>query len=162
MAKDITKALDEVDITYDQIKQIAEDMLSEDISPINQLVKDIEQNIENISVDALRGYMLKLQLVVFQLSELKDKTSVKAQCAEAVKKEAYAMSFLSKEGTVNQRESSATIDISENIVVECLYEFASNLIKTKVDQGLRLIDTLKSILMSRMQEMKISNMNITD
>ena len=157
MSKDLNKALQEVEMTYSQIKQIAEDMLAETFFPLNQVVDEIQMNIQNLSIDSLRHYMLQLQLNTFQLSELRDKSAVKAQCAEAIKKEAYATSFLSQEGTAGQKDSNATIAISENIVVECLYELVANLVKTKVDQSLRLIDTLKSILMSRMAEAKISN-----
>lgn len=157
MSKDLNKALQEVEMTYGQIKQIAEDMLAETFFPLNQVVDEIQMNIQNLSIDSLRHYMLQLQLNTFQLSELRDKSAVKAQCAEAIKKEAYATSFLSQEGTAGQKDSNATIAISENIVVECLYELVANLVKTKVDQSLRLIDTLKSILMSRMAEAKISN-----
>lgn len=162
MSKDLNNALTAVEITYGQIKQIAEDMLAEAFIPVNQLVVEIQMNINNISIETLRDYMLKLQLNTFQLSELRDKTAVKAQCAEAIKKEAYATSFLAQEGTAGQKDSNATIAISENIVVECLYELVANLVKTKVDQSLRLIDTLKSILMSRMAEAKISNMLNSD
>lgn len=157
MAKDLNQALTEVEVTYSQIKQIAEDMLSETFAPLNQVVAEIQYNINEMSIDMLRHYMLQLQLHTFQLSELRDKTAVKAQCAEAIKKEAYATSFLAQEGTAGQKDSNATIAISENIVVECLYELVANLVKTKVDQSLRLVDTLKSILMSRMAEAKISN-----
>lgn len=156
MAKDLKQALDAVEITYSQIKDIADDMLYESFAPINQLVSEASAYIDNMSIDTLRHYMLKLQLAVFQLSELRDRTATKATCAEAVKKEAYASSFLVQEGTAGQKDSNATIAISENTVVECLYELVASLVKTKVDMCLRLIDTFKSILMSKMSEAKLS------
>ena len=159
MAKDLNRALEAVEIPYSQIKQIAEDMLADTFRPLNQVIDDIQLNINSLSVDALRDYMLRLQLNTFQLSELRDKTAIKAQCAEAIKKEAYATCYVGQDsGTAAQRDSNALIAISENVVVECLYDLVANLVKTKVDQSLRLIDTMKSILMSRMQEAKISNM----
>lgn len=157
MAKDLKQALDTVEVTYGQIRDIADDMLHDSFAPIDQLVADASAYIDNMSIDTLRYYMLKLQLFVFQLSDLRDRTASKAACAEAVKKEAYASSFLAQEtGTAGQKDSSATLAISENTVVECLYELVASLVKTKVDMCLRLIDTLKSILMSKMAEAKIS------
>ena len=38
MAKDLDKALNEVEMTYSQVKQIADDMLAPTIETINQLV----------------------------------------------------------------------------------------------------------------------------
>ena len=156
MAKDLKQALDIVEVTYSQIRDIADDMLHDSFEPIDQLVRDASAYVDNMSIDTLRYYMLKLQLSVFQLSDLRDRTASKAACAEAVKKEAYASSFLTQEGTAGQKDSNAVLAISENTVVECLYELVASLVKTKVDMCLRLIDTLKSILMSKMSEAKIS------
>ena len=50
-----------------------------------------------------------------------------------------------------------TLEIAENIVAQCLYDLIAALVKTKLDSTHRLIDTMKSILMSRMQEAKMSN-----
>ena len=47
-------------------------------------------------------------------------------------------------------------------MVELLYELISNLLKTKLDELHRLTDTLKSILMSRMQEAKFLNTSVAD
>lgn len=158
MAKDLNSALTEVEMTYDQIEQIANDIIREPFGHINQLVSDIQVNINSMSIDAIRDAMVKLQVGIFQISEIRDRAAARAQCAESLRKEAYSASFLRQEGTAGQKDASATIDISDRIVTECLYELVSNLVKTKIDQGLRLIDTLKSVLMSRMQEAKISNM----
>lgn len=158
MAKDLSKAISEVELTYEQIEQIANDIIKEPLDSVNQLVNEIQVNLPVMSIDLLRDYMVKLQLAVFQISEIRDKAAAKAQCAEALRKEAYSTSFLTQEGTAGQKDASATIAISENIVTEYLYDLVSNLVKTKIDQGLRLVDTLKSALMSRMQEAKISNM----
>lgn len=158
MAKDLSKAISEVELTYEQIEQIANDIIKEPLDSVNQLVNEIQVNLPVMSADLLRDYMIKLQLAVFQISEIRDKAAAKAQCAEALRKEAYSTSFLIQEGTAGQKDANATIAISENIVTECLYDLVSNLVKTKIDQGLRLVDTLKSALVSRMQEAKISNM----
>lgn len=158
MAKDLSKAISEVELTYEQIEQIANDIIKEPLDSVNQLVNEIQVNLPVMSIDLLRDYMIKLQLAVFQISEIRDKAAAKAQCAEALRKEAYSTSFLIQEGTAGQKDANATIAISENIVTECLYDLVSNLVKTKIDQGLRLVDTLKSALVSRMQEAKISNM----
>jgi hypothetical protein len=43
-----------------------------------------------------------------------------------------------------------------------LYNLVANLLKTKLDQLHRLVDALKSILMSRMQETKFMNIGSTN
>lgn len=155
MAKDLNKALETVEMTYSQIKEIADNMLSGPFSEVNSIIDNISYRVETLTLEELRDYMLKLQLQAFSLSELRDRTGVKAICAESVKKEAYASAYLGHDGTQSAKDAQSTLEVSDNIVVECLYELVASLVKTKVDQIHRMIDTLKSILMSRMQQAKL-------
>lgn len=162
MAKDLTKALEAVEVTYAQIKDIADNMLAAHFEEPNRIVESIQYNIESISVDTLRDAILRLQLAVYSLSELRDRSGVKAACAEALRKEAYATAYVLQEGTAGVKDSNTTLAISENVVVQCLYDLVASLVKTKVDQLHRMIDSLKSILMSRMQELKLANSTLAE
>lgn len=162
MAKDLTKALMAVEMTYGQIKEIANSMLAEPFEEPDKIVAGIQCNIESMSIEMLRDSILRLQLAVYSLSELRDKSSIKAACAEAIKKEAYAESYIGQEGTAGVKDSNTTLAISENIVVQCLYDLVASLVKTKVDMCLRLIDSMKSILMSRMQEVKLAATSLAE
>mgnify|MGYP007111668944 FL=1 len=162
MAKDLNKALEAVELTYGQIKEIADSMLAGPFEEPNRIVEMIQYNIESMSIEMLRDSILRLQLAVYSLSELRDRSGIKAVCAEAIKKEAYAASYIGQEGTAGVKDSNTTLAISENIVAQCLYDLVASLVKTKVDMCLRLIDSLKSILMSRMQEAKISATSMAD
>lgn len=157
MAKDLNKALEAVEMTYSQIKQIADDMVSAPFEEVNRLYEEVSLRVDTLSIEALRDYLLKLQLAAFGLSEMRDRSGAKAICAEAVRKEAYAVNYMSQEGTAASKDSATTLAIAENIVAQCLYDLVASLVKTKLDSTHRLIDTMKSILMSRMQEAKMSN-----
>jgi len=156
MAKDLNKALESVEITYSQIKEIADNMLAVPFEEPNRIVGLIQANIESMSIEMLRDSILRLQLAVYSLSELRDRSGVKAACAEAIRKEAYATAYIGQEGTAGVKDSNTTLAISENIVAQCLYDLVASLVKTKVDQIQRMIDSLKTILMSRMQELKLT------
>lgn len=162
MAKDLNTALETVEITYTQIKDIADSMLADVFSEPNSLVAQIQNNVNSMSIDMLRNFILNLQLSVYTLSELRDRSGIKASCAEAIRKEAYATSYVEQEGTAGVKDSNTTIAISENIIAQCLYDLVASLVKTKVDQLHRMIDSLKSILMSRMQEAKLSASSIVE
>ena len=162
MAKDLNKALESVEMTYAQIKEIADNMLAGPFEEPNRIVDLIQCNIESMSIDMLRDYILRLQLAVYSLSELRDRSGIKASCAEAIRKEAYASAYVAQEGTAGVKDSNTTLAISENIVAQCLYDLVASLVKTKVDMMLRMIDSLKSILMSRMQEAKISATSLAE
>lgn len=163
MARDLQKAIDEVETTYKDLVDIANDMTAPLFEPINDVIKQVDSNdgIYSTSMDNIRTLLLKLSLQSYTLSETKDKAGLKEQCAETLRKEAYAKSYALSSGTVAQRETSSQIAISEEILVEAIYELVSASIKTKLDEVHRVVDTLKSILMSRVQEMKMTqNMSI--
>ena len=77
--------------------------------------------------------------------------------AEILKKEAYAISFNSSEGSVAVKDNNSVLSISNEIVTECIYNLVASLFKVKLDELRRIIDILKTILMSRLSEMKMSS-----
>ena len=118
MAKDLNKALEAVEMTYSQIKEIADSMLSGPFEEPNRIIEDIQYNVESMSIDMLRDSILRLQLAVYALSELRDRSGIKATCAEAIRKEAYAAAYIGQEGTAGVKDSNTTLAISENIVAQ--------------------------------------------
>lgn len=157
MAKDgVYKALENVEMTYSDIVEIANDMTKDILAPTDDLVSEINHNLSALTVESIRDYIIRLQLRAYELSEIRERSALKAQCAEALKAEKHAKAFNAAEGSAAVKTNIALIESSEEIVVEALYEYIAGLFKTKLDQQHRLVDALKSILMSKMQEAKLS------
>lgn len=153
---DLTEALDNVEMTYSDVVNISNDMLSPLFTPINKLVQEVDSKINALTVEEIRDFMMRLQLRAYEISEIKDKSTLKASLAETLRKEKYAMMFNEAQGTAGTKDNTALLAASEEIVVEALYNLVANLLRTKLDQLHRLIATLSSILISRMQEAKMS------
>ena len=100
--------------------------------------------------------MLKLSIRAYSFGDVKERSAIKAECAEILKKEAYAVSFNSSEGSVAVKDNTSILNISNEIVSECIYNLVASLFKIKLDELRRVIDILKTILMSRLSEMKMS------
>lgn len=161
MAKpNLMDALDNVESNYADIVEIANDMLHDLMSPVNNLINSIGTNINSYSIDQLKEYLWTLQHHAYKLSEVKEKSVLKADLAEALRKEQYANKFNEAQGSAAVKDNIALIESSSQIVVEALYNLIASSLKTKVDQIHRLVDALKSILMTRMQEAKLSITNI--
>ena len=154
MDKQLEQALNTVEMTYGELVAIANDMLNPIFIPINNLVQSVQTTINAMSVDQIRDYILQLQLKAFEISDIKEKATLKAELAEVLQKEHFAISFQGADGTATARDKLATIATSQDTVAETLFNLIANLLKTKLDQLHRLVDALKSILMSRMQEAK--------
>lgn len=160
MAKNLNEALDNLEMTYCQVADIADAMLKEILSPVTNLIDVIGEDINSLSVDQLKEYMWKLQYKAYSLSEIKEKSLLKAELAEALQKEKFAMKFNEADGAAAVKNNIALIQTSEEIVVQALYESISSQLKTKVDQLHRMVDAIKSILVTRMQEAKLTISNV--
>jgi hypothetical protein len=152
------EALNNVEMTYGELVNIANEFLNATFVPIDDLVEQINLRINTLSVDQIRDYMLTLQLKAYGISELKEKAALKAELAEILQKEHFAISFNGADGSAAVKDKLATVATSADTVTEALYNLIASLLKTKLDSIHRLVDVLKSILMSRMQETKFMNL----
>lgn len=150
------EALKEVETNYSELKDIASDMLDDYFKPVDETIKKLEKNVSNISVDTLKDTILNLSIQSYKISEIKDKSSIKFEIAEALRKEKYAIECTKSEGTKLDKDNRALLESSSQVVTEILYDLVSSLAKTKLDEIHRVVDSLKSILMTRMQEIKLN------
>ena len=160
--KKLEEALMNVQTTYSELVEVANGMLSSIVGPVNELVAEVNSKVNAMSVDQIRDFILRLQLKAFEISEIKEKSALKAELAEALQKEKYAVEFNGADGTAAVKSNIATIAASAEVTSEALYNLIANLLKAKLDQLHRLVDALKSILMSRMQEAKFMNLGSSD
>ena len=156
MSEAVNNALNNVDMVYDELIQIANETVESIVGDISNIIRDIQSDLENMNNDLLRDYILKLCLKSYSFSDIKEKAAFKAEIAETIRKEAYAKQFNSTEGTVAVRQNNAEIAISAEYLSEEIYQLISALLKTKADEIHRVVDALKTVLMSRLQEAKIS------
>lgn len=161
MKADLQKALDNVDMTYTELVEIADDIINTYTQEVESIIESVNK-IENLTNDMVRDTMLKLSLQAFRFSNVKEKSSLKAECAEILRKEAYAKSFNAGDGSVANRDNNALLNISNEILSETVYNLVADLFKTKLDEIHRVVDTLKTILMSRMAEAKLTSIPSVD
>lgn len=162
MDNKLEAALNNVETTYADIVEIANSYLAPVIGPVNELVAQVNASINVLTIDQIRDYILALQLKAFEISEIKEKSALKSELSEAIQKEAYAIKFNSFEGAATVKDKLAIVATSSESVASALYSLMANLLKTKLDQLHRLVDCLKNILISRMQETKFMNIGSAD
>ena len=156
MRESLKQALNNTEIMYDELVAIANDIIKDYTQNIDTEIRKAQSNINNLSNDDLRNFMLSLSLMSYSFGDVKEKSALKAECAEALKKEAYARKFNSAEGNNAVKDNIALLETSDEIVVNAVHELVASLLKTKLDEIHRIVATLQSILMSRMQEAKLS------
>lgn len=155
----VSKALDNIDMVYDELIHIANDICADVTGDLDDMMQSAYGNIENLNNESIRSLLLRLSLRSYSFAEIKEKAQFKAVLGEALRKEAYAKNFNTAEGTVAVRENLSIINTSSEILAEELYTLVANMFKVKCDEVHRVVDTLKSVLMSRMQEAKMANVD---
>ena len=159
MKNGVSAALDKIDMTYDELIVVANDILADVTGDLDAMMDSAYNDVERLSNEAIRDLMLKLSLRSYSFSEIKEKSIFKATLGETLRKEAYATNFNSAEGTVAVRENNAILNTSDETIAEEIYTLVSSLFKTKLDEVHRVVATLQSVLMSRMQEAKLSSVD---
>ena len=157
----LQEALTNVETTYKELVEVANDILKDIIGPANKLISEISANANNLTVEQIRDSILSLQLAAYQLAEIKEKSAMKAELAEALQKEKFAVNFNSFDGSAAVKDKLALVANAPEIASSALYNLIASLLKTKLDSLYRMVDSLKSILMSRMQEAKFSQFGTT-
>lgn len=156
----VQKALNNIDITYVELMNVANDIFNQTTSEIDEIMLSAYNDVEKLSNEAIRELMLRLSLKSYTFSEIKEKAAFKSVLAETIRKEEYAQNFNRTEGTVAVRENTAIIDTSAEILSEEIYTLVANMLKTKLDEIHRVVSTLQTVLMTRMQEAKLASVDI--
>lgn len=157
MKGNLQKALDNTETAYAQLVVIANEIVNEHIQELNVIIQNAADNINNLSNDSLRQLIITLSLKSFSFSEVKEKSALKLEIAETLRKEAYALEYNKAEGAVAARENVAIINSSDEVLTEAIYSLVANMLKTKLDEVHRVVSALTTVLMSRMSEAKLSS-----
>ena len=155
MTKNVNTALDNIDMVYDDLIVIANDIYNQQLGDIDSMLARVCENPENLSNDDLRNLIMKLSLKAFSFGAVKEKSAFKAVLAETIRKEAHATAYGSAEGTAAAKENQAILNTSAEILSEEIYDLVANLFKVKLDELHRCVDAFKTVLTSRLSEAKL-------
>ena len=68
---------------------------------------------------------------------------------------AHAKAFIEADGAQGAKENKANIETADEIMTEAVYDLVAALLKGAQDECHRVVDALKTVLMSRMQEARL-------
>lgn len=157
MTKNVQEALENVGMVYSDLIDIANDMLKDAAGDIDALLEPVLDKVETISNDELRVVMTKLSIRAFSFCEIKEKAAFKSGIAEILRKEKYATNFGVAEGSVAAKENTATLQTSAEILAEQIYDLVADLFKVKLDSIYRVVDVIKTVLTTRVNEAKLTS-----
>lgn len=154
MQVDIENARQDVDEIYTTLASIAKDIASKHTTTIDKIKDELKKGINLYSTSELWDFQVRLGVETFELGSIVAYSTLKDECAEALYKEGVAKSYISNEGTQEAKKQKSVLDTIDKQAVSILHSGVVGLLKTKLDEGHRLINILQGIQISRASEAK--------
>ena len=155
--ENLATGMDNIQTIYNSLNSQAKEIVRNYTKKIDDLIKTVSDNVNNLSNEDIRNIELQLSLMAYDLGELKDKTCIAAEIAEIIQDETEADAWNTATGNNEQRKNTAILASSKEKAVAKLYKLVASQIKTKLDEAHRVVDTLKSILISRASDRKLTD-----
>ena len=138
-----------------QLQPMVDDVVAKHTQDIDKIFTAIKKDLTTLTNKELQDYMIRLSAECYDLTEIKDSSTLKQECALALLKESQANVFNGTVGTQSARTNQSIIDTLDKQVVNILYNAISNRFKSKIDEVHRMISVLSNVLISKNAEAKL-------
>ena len=156
MGVKIDQANNDVNEIYFQLSEAAKETISEIVKPIDNIVKELSKGINLFSNTELWDFQLRLGIESYKLANIKEQSSLKEACAEALYKESLAKSYAEATGAAETKKQASILASIEKQAVFMLYTSISGILKAKLDEAHRLVNIIQNIQISRAAEAKLN------
>ena len=156
MSIKIDKANNDVNEIYFQLSDAAKETIGEIVKPIDDIVKELSKGITLFSNTELWDFQLRLGIESYKLANIKEQSSLKEACAEALYKEGLAKSYAEATGAAETKKQASILASIEKQAVSMLYSSISGILKAKLDEAHRLVNIIQNIQISRAAEAKLN------
>lgn len=156
MSIKIDQANNDVNEVYFQLSDAAKETIGEIVKPIDDIVKELSKGINLFSNTELWDFQLRLGIESYKLANIKEQSSLKEACAEALYKEGLAKAYAEATGAAETKKQASILASIEKQAVSMLYSSISGILKAKLDEAHRLVNIIQNIQISRAAEAKLN------
>ena len=156
MSVKIDQVNNDVNEIYFQLSDAAKETIGEIVKPIDDIVKELSKGINLFSNTELWDFQLRLGIESYKLANIKEQSSLKEACAEALYKESLAKSYAEATGAAETKKQASILASIEKQAVSMLYTSISGILKAKLDEAHRLVNIIQNIQISRAAEAKLN------
>ena len=156
MSVKIDQVNNDVNEIYFQLSDAAKETIGEIVKPIDNIVKELSKGINLFSNTELWDFQLRLGIESYKLANIKEQSSLKEACAEALYKESLAKSYAEATGAAETKKQASILASIEKQAVSMLYSSISGILKAKLDEAHRLVNIIQNIQISRAAEAKLN------
>lgn len=154
MQEKIEQAKKDVEDLYKDLVGVVYSTIAPYTKELEDIMKELSKGVTTFSNVALWDFQIRLSLEAYKLGDIREKSSLKDACAEALYKESLAKSYAGSTGASESRKQQSILDSVDKQAVAMLYESAASILKTKCDEAHRMVNVLQGIQISRAAEAK--------
>lgn len=160
---EIARVQNSVEVDSKKIDEVINLIIKPYCEPLDkyvQFVANILKDGENPpTTSELEDFCLNLSAQIYFAGGLCENLGVRDDIAKALYKEQYHSSRNSlQKGTIADKDSQATLQSQNELIVSMSYTRAYKTMKAKVDAAQELLSSCKKVLSHRIQEEQLTNM----
>lgn len=139
------------DIVYDITKQYTKPL--DDIMVICRQIFTSKDKITNEEIEDL---LTQLPTALYFVNEGQEFVGLKEDVAKMVKMENYNIARAKATGTVADKNTTAELTVMNEEINRIIYQRSYKMIKSKVEMGQEMINSLKRVFDARMNDLDLS------
>ena len=142
------------------IDNIVRDIITpytKDLDGYVTFIKGCLQDGENPPTDyELEDFCMNLSAYIYFASGMCEQLGIRDDIAKAVYTEAYNTARDNQQGTVQDKNTQAELEVQQEKIISVCYNRAYKVVKAKVESAQELLSSCKKILTRRMSEMELT------
>lgn len=156
---DYSSAKKDASEMYKNLGPVIDDVVKKHSKEIDEIIAKIKKDLSSLTNKEIRDYILQLSIENYYFAESRDKSMLMQECALLLLKENQAESFNSTDGTQAIRTNQSLLDTKDRQIVLMVQNSVATHLKSKLDESHRIVESLKSVLISRNIENKLKGVN---
>lgn len=118
-----------------------------------------DDNLNTIPTPILEDITISLPVILYQVSDAQEHMGIKEDIAKSTKLEVYNNAYNGATGTVNDKKAIAELQCQSETVVHTIYQRCYKIVKSRMDLGLELLQSVKKVLSKRITELELTRSN---
>lgn len=128
---------------------------------IEHIKKVLDTGVDDLSIEDLNRILIKITTYSYFLGTRQEYLGIRHDIADMVHMEKYNMTYIdTTSGTVANKTAKAEEASKDEKVISIVYDRAYKILKLKNDAAIRMIDSIKKIVSSRLTEMQLAQREV--
>ena len=128
---------------------------------IENIKNVLDTEVNDLTIEDLNRILIKITTYSYFMCSRQEMLGIKRDIADMLYSEKYNLTYISSAtGTVANKTAKAEEASKDEKVVSIVFDRAYKILKSKSEGAIRMIDSIKKIVSSRVAEMQLANREV--